>query len=73
MGIPENLIRQLVLQQIPFYFALPLKLTIADSVFEIRVMGERFNQFHLSVFNGVSLIRYDYFRIYLFRVFVCDL
>lgn len=56
MGVPDNLIRRSVLQQILFYFALPLGLAIVDSLFGIRVMGERFNQFHLSVFNGVSLI-----------------
>ena len=56
MGVPDNLIRQSVLQQILFYFALPLGLAIVDSAFGIRVMGERFNQFHLSIFNGVSLI-----------------
>lgn len=56
MGVPDNLIRRSVLQQILFYFALPLGLAIVDSVFGIRVVGERFNQYHLSVFNGVSLI-----------------
>lgn len=56
MGVPDKLIQRSVLQQILFYFALPLGLAIVDSAFGIRVMGERFNQFHLSVFNGVSLI-----------------
>ena len=56
MGVPDNMIRQSVWQQILFYFGLPLGLAIVDSVFGICVMGERFNQFHLSVFNGVSLI-----------------
>lgn len=56
MGVPDKLIRRSVLQQILFYFALPLGLAIVDSIFGISVMGERFNQFHLSIFNGVSLI-----------------
>ena len=56
MGVPDKLIRRSVLQQILFYFALPLGLAVVDSIFGIHVTGERFNQFHLSVFNGMSLI-----------------
>lgn len=56
IGVSNSMIRKSILKQILIYFTLPLGLAIVDSFFGIHVMGERFNQFHLSSFNGISLI-----------------
>ena len=56
IGVPDKTIEQSIFKQILVYFAIPLGLAITDSVVGLRVLGERFNQFHLSIFSGFSLI-----------------
>ena len=56
IGVTDALIQKSIREQILVYFALPLGLAIVDSFVGIHVMGEKFNQFHLNIFSGVSLI-----------------
>lgn len=56
IGVPDKMIQKSIMQQILVYFAVPLGLAVVDSVVGISVLGERFNQFHLSILSGFSLV-----------------
>jgi putative ABC transport system permease protein len=56
IGATKNMIQKAILAQIMVYFILPLALSIMDAFVGIKVIGQKFNSFHLSLFNGISLI-----------------
>ena len=56
IGVPDDMLRTAVWQQILVYFGFPLAVALADTIVWLQLLNNFLNPFHLNIFSSISIL-----------------